>query len=55
MKILLTNDDGYKAPGIKILERLLLNYGEVTVAGPIKNMSACSSSLSVHDRVSYKK
>ena len=55
MKILLTNDDGYKAPGIKILERLLLKYGIVTVAGPFKNMSACSSSLSVHDKVSYKK
>ena len=55
MKILLTNDDGYKAPGIKTLERLLLSYGEVTVAGPIKNMSACSSSLSVHDTVSYRK
>ena len=55
MKILLTNDDGYKAPGIKTLERLLLSYGEVTVAGPIKNMSACSSSLSVHDSVSYRK
>jgi|TARA_B110000444_G_scaffold256700_1_gene293591 5'-nucleotidase len=55
MKILLTNDDGYKAPGIKILEKLLLKYGDVTVAGPFKNMSACSSSLSVHDKVSYKK
>jgi len=55
MKILLTNDDGYKAPGIKILERLLLRHGEVTVAGPSKNMSACSSSLSVHNKVSYKK
>jgi 5'-nucleotidase len=55
MKILLTNDDGYKAPGIKILERLLLGHGEVTVAGPSRNMSACSSSLSVHNKVSYKK
>ena len=55
MKILLTNDDGYKAPGIKTLEKLLLKYGDVTVAGPFKNMSACSSSLSVHDKVSYKK
>ena len=55
MIILLTNDDGYKAPGIKILENLLLNYGDVTVAGPFKNMSACSSSLSVHNKISYKK
>ena len=55
MKILLTNDDGYKALGIKILEKLLLKYGDVTVAGPSKNMSACSSSLSVHNKVSYKK
>ena len=51
MKILLTNDDGYRAKGIKILEKSLKDYGDVYVAAPYKNMSACSSSLSVHSKV----
>ena len=51
MKILLTNDDGYKSLGIKYLHNCLLNYGDVIQAAPSKNMSACSSSLSVHHRV----
>ena len=32
MKILLSNDDGYKADGIKILEKSLANYGDIIVA-----------------------
>ena len=51
MKILLTNDDGYKSLGIKYLHSCLLSYGDVIQAAPSKNMSACSSSLSVHNRV----
>ena len=54
MKILLTNDDGYKSPGIKYLRNCLSNYGDVILAAPSKNMSACSSSLSVHNKVEVK-
>ena len=54
MKILLTNDDGYKSPGINYLHNCLLNYGDVVLAAPSKNMSACSSSLSVHNKVEVK-
>lgn len=54
MKILLTNDDGYQSPGIKYLHNCLINYGEVIQAAPSKNMSACSSSLSVHNPVLIK-
>lgn len=55
MKILLSNDDGYNKPGIRILEQILQSYGNVTVAAPHKNMSACSSSLSVHSKVKVEK
>ena len=54
MKILLSNDDGYNQPGIRILEEILKDYGDVTVAAPHKNMSACSSALSVHSMVDVK-
>ena len=42
MKILLTNDDGYRSLGIKYLHNALSQYGDVVQAAPIKNMSACS-------------
>ncbi|MAR78499.1 MAG: 5'/3'-nucleotidase SurE [Gammaproteobacteria bacterium] len=51
MRILVTNDDGYNAYGIKILADRLSEYGTVTLAAPKKNKSACSSSLSVHSPV----
>ncbi len=54
MKILLTNDDGYKSPGIKYLYNCLSNYGDIVSAAPSRNMSACSSSLSVHNKVEVK-
>ena len=54
MKILLTNDDGYKSLGIKYLYNSLLDYGNVILAAPSKNMSACSSSLSVHNNIEIR-
>lgn len=54
MKILLTNDDGYRSLGIKCLHEALSKYGDVVQAAPLKNMSACSSSLSVHTKVEIK-
>lgn len=55
MKILLSNDDGFNSPGIKILENALKDYGNVILAAPNKNVSACSSSLSVHNNIKIKK
>jgi 5'-nucleotidase len=37
--ILLTNDDGTQAPGLKCLEESLGSVGEVTVVAPDKEMS----------------
>jgi 5'-nucleotidase len=46
--ILLTNDDGIFAPGLKALEESLAKVGEVTVVAPDKEMSATSQSISLH-------
>ena len=54
MKILLSNDDGFKSKGLLILENSLSKYGSVMVVVPKKNVSACSSSLSVHSDVKLK-
>jgi 5'-nucleotidase len=44
MKILLTNDDGYDAQGIRILFEKLQKYGEVTIVAPHEHMSGASVS-----------
>ena len=48
MKILLTNDDGYNAPGIKMLQKQLAKVGEVYIVAPEKGMSAKSVSLTIN-------
>jgi len=47
-RILITNDDGINAAGIKALEQGLTPVGEVTVVAPDKEMSATSQSISLH-------
>jgi len=47
-QILLTNDDGIQAPGLKSLEECLAPVAEVTVVAPDKEMSATSQSISMH-------
>jgi len=47
-RILLTNDDGISAPGLKALEASLAQVGEVTVVAPEREMSATSQSITVH-------
>jgi len=47
-RILITNDDGIYAPGLKALESGLTGVGEVTVVAPDREMSASSQSISVH-------
>lgn len=42
MKILLTNDDGFDAPGLRALEEVARALGEVVVAAPQQEMSHCS-------------
>lgn len=47
MKFLLSNDDGYQAPGINKLAHTLSTIGEVVIVAPEENKSASSSSLTL--------
>ncbi len=47
MQILLSNDDGYFAPGIVLLAEALAPLGEVTVVAPERDRSGSSNSLTL--------
>ena len=47
MRILLSNDDGYFAPGITVLAEALSALGEVTVVAPERDRSGASNSLTL--------
>ena len=47
MRILISNDDGYKAAGIIQLAKSLNDIAEVIVVAPSENKSAASSSLTI--------
>jgi len=48
MKIMVTNDDGIAAPGIKALADALQELGDVTVVAPDRERSAAGHSLTLH-------
>ncbi len=48
MKILVTNDDGIHAPGIKALADSLRQLGEVAVVAPDRERSAIGHALTLH-------
>jgi len=47
MKILVSNDDGYFAPGITLLAQALGRLGQVTVVAPERDRSGASNSLTL--------
>ena len=47
MHILITNDDGYLAPGIKILTQELAQVADISVVAPDRNKSGASNSLTL--------
>ena len=47
MRILISNDDGYFAPGIEILAKALAGLGKVTVVAPERDRSGASNSLTL--------
>ncbi len=55
MRILLSNDDGYFAPGIDCLARALAAVGEVTVVAPERDRSGASNSLTLDRPLSMKR
>ncbi|MGZ5269923.1 MAG: 5'/3'-nucleotidase SurE [Ramlibacter sp.] len=48
MKILISNDDGYQAPGLLALHDALADLGQVEVVAPEHNNSAKSNALTLH-------
>ncbi len=48
MKILLSNDDGFQAPGLAALYQALKDVAEVEVIAPEQNNSAKSNALTLH-------
>lgn len=47
LRIVLTNDDGVYAPGLRAMRRALKSLGEVTVVGPATEQSAAGHSITL--------
>jgi len=55
MRILVSNDDGYFAPGIALLAQSLAAVGEVTVVAPERDRSGASNSLTLDRPLSVRR
>ncbi len=55
MRILVSNDDGYFAPGITLLAERLGAIGEVTVVAPERDRSGASNSLTLDRPLSVRR
>ena len=55
MRILLSNDDGYFAPGLAALAEALQGLGEIVVVAPEQNRSGASNSLTLDRPLFLKK
>ena len=51
MRILLSNDDGYQAPGLVCLATALAEVADVTVVAPDRNRSGASNSLTLESPI----
>ncbi|WP_420535257.1 5'/3'-nucleotidase SurE [Alicyclobacillus herbarius] len=51
MRILVCNDDGIEAPGIRAIAQILTTVGEVTVVAPDGQRSASSHGMSLHGTI----
>jgi 5'-nucleotidase len=51
MRVLLSNDDGVDAPGLRVLGECLAEVGEVTVVAPDRDRSGASNSLTLDQPV----
>lgn len=47
MHILITNDDGYEAKGIRVLAEIMKEFGDVTVIAPKRHQSGMSMAVSL--------
>ena len=49
MRILITNDDGIRAPGLIPLVEVAKRFGEVVIVAPDRERSACSHAMTMRD------
>lgn len=54
MRILVSNDDGYSAPGLEALVKALEGLGDLTVVAPETNHSGASNSLTLNRPLSVR-
>ena len=54
MKILITNDDGYFAKGIKTLAKTLSKNHDVRIVAPMSERSGSSHSVSFFSGITYE-
>lgn len=55
MKILISNDDGYLAPGLIALAEALASIADIVVVAPASNCSGCSNSLTLERPLSVSR
>lgn len=55
MKILIVNDDSISAPGIEILAKAAMEFGEVIVVAPAEQCSALSQKLTLRETLPVEK
>ncbi|HFB54812.1 MAG TPA: 5'/3'-nucleotidase SurE, partial [Hellea balneolensis] len=56
MRILLTNDDGIHAPGLKVLREIAAQLSDdVWVVAPAEEQSAASRGVSLHNPVTARR
>jgi len=55
MHILISNDDGYAAPGLEALANAVAGLGDITVVAPETNHSGASNSLTLNRPLSVRK
>ena len=53
--ILVTNDDGYDAPGIVMLAEAMRELGDVQVCAPANNQSASGHKITLGQNIAYKR
>jgi 5'-nucleotidase len=54
MKILVTNDDGVRSPGLEALARALSRLGAVTIVAPTREASAIGHALTLHHPLRFE-
>lgn len=55
MDILLTNDDGYDAPGLRAAHEAIRHLGKVHVVAPSAERSACSHTITLREPIVVKR